>query len=276
MGACQAWVVRPRPRASCRLRLFCFPYAGGGASVFHSWHTGLPAEVDICAIQLPGREERIADQPYDRLSALIPSLADAMEPLLDRPFVIFGHSMGALIGFEFARSIRRRYGRQPAHLFVSGHRAPQLPDTEPPSFQLEDAQFLERLRRLNGTPEGVLENEELRRLVVSVMRADLSVCETYEYLPDAPLDCAISAFGGLTDPKIGRDELAPWQHQTTRNFVLRMLPGDHFFIRDVGSLLEAISFELRGYLEAPNAIHRRHPDDSDARRSPRASGATGW
>lgn len=250
-----SWVVRPRRQASSQVRLFCFPYAGGGASVFHNWPDGVPDEIEICAIQLPGREERIVDAPYDRLPSLIPPLAEALRPLLDMPFAVFGHSMGALIGFEFARCIRREVGLEPVHLFVSGHRAPQLPDPYPPSFQLNDTKLLKVLRRLNGTPREIFDNEELQRLVVSIMRADLAVCETYDYSPDAPLDCPISAFGGLADREVSRAALTPWRAQTSSTFVLRMFPGGHFFIRETGTLLlEAISSELSGYLHGSGAI----------------------
>jgi medium-chain acyl-[acyl-carrier-protein] hydrolase len=231
------------------MRLLCFPYAGGGASVFQSWQRGLPDDIEVCAVQLPGRENRIMDLPHDRLSSLLPPLVDALHRLLDTRFAVFGHSMGALIGFEFARYIRRQLGLQPVHLFVSSHKAPQLAEPDQP-LRLDDAEVLEELRRLDGTPREILENEELRRLVLSVMRADLSICRSYEYSPDAPLDCAISAFGGLSDPEVSRAALAAWRIHTSSTFALQMLPGGHFFIRDAGTLLlETISQELRRYLD---------------------------
>ena len=230
------------------MRLLCFPYAGAGASAFRDWQGGLPGDMEVCAVQIPGRENRIGEPPHDALASLLPPLVDALRPLLDEPFAIFGHSMGALIGFEFTRDVRRRYGLEPVHLFVSSHRAPQL--AEPAQRLLDDTQLLEEVERLDGTPAQVLENDELRRLVLSVMRADLSICRTYEYAPDDPLDCGISAFGGSSDPEVSPAQLAGWRDQTRGRFVLRMLPGGHFFIREAGaSVLHAIAQDLRRRLD---------------------------
>lgn len=243
-----SWLIRPKGRAASRVRLVCFPYAGGGASAFHAWHSALPEYVEVCAVQLPGRENRIAETPHDHLPSLLPPLVDALQSVLDPPFAIFGHSMGALIGFEFSRYVRRLYGLQPIQLFVSGHKAPQLTKPTPPPQ--EDAQLLEELARLDGTPAQVLENEELRRMVLSLMRADLSVCRTYDYSPDEPLDCGISAFGGLNDLEVSSTELAAWRAQTSDRFALRMVPGGHFFIREARrSVLEAVSWDLRRRLD---------------------------
>jgi surfactin synthase thioesterase subunit len=243
--------VRSTSREPARLRLFCFPYAGAGASIFHGWAEELPAGIEVCAIQLPGRENRIAETPFSSVSALIPPLVDAVRPLLDLPVAVFGHSMGALLGFEFGRALRRTLRLQPVHLFVSAHRAPQRTRVYRRRSQLGETEFLDELRRLNGTRPGVLEHEELRDLVVSLMRADLAVCDTYHYAHEAPLDCAISAFGGLADREVDRAALAPWRAQTSDRFELRMLPGDHFFIRESpAALLEAISSDVRRQLDA--------------------------
>jgi surfactin synthase thioesterase subunit len=248
MDAPSPWVLRAQPGGASRLRLFCFPYAGGGASVFRTWHGALPDDFEICAVQLPGRENRIAEMPHARLSSLLPPLADGLRPLLGTPFAVFGHSMGALIGFEFARYVRREFGLEPVHVFVSSHKAPQLTRPDRRGDGLGEDEVLEELRRLDGTPREIIENDELRGLVLTLMRADLSICRTYEYAPDDRLDCGISAFGGLSDLEVSRSDLAAWRAHTSGAFTLRMLPGGHFFIRDGAPLLlRAISRDLARY-----------------------------
>jgi medium-chain acyl-[acyl-carrier-protein] hydrolase len=127
-----AWVLCPKPNPQARLRLFCFPYAGGGASRFRLWPDFLPPEVEVCAIQYPGREARLGESPFTQLSPLVQTLASALRLYLNLPFVFFGHSLGALACFELARQLRRQGQPEPLHLFVSGRRAPQVPNPDPP------------------------------------------------------------------------------------------------------------------------------------------------
>lgn len=227
------------------VRLFCFPYAGGGAVIYRGWGGILPRHVEVCAAQLPGRGARVKEPAATQLGALVRALADALEDNLERPFAFFGHSMGALICFELARHLRERGGPQPNHLFVSGRRAPQLPGTERVIHDLPEPEFIEELRRLQGTPTEVLEHPELMQLLSPLLRADFSLAETYAYAPGTPLDCPISAFGGLQDEEVGREELEGWKEQTTGRFKLRMMPGNHFFLNDVQQpLLRSIAEDL--------------------------------
>ena len=233
------WVRCPPRRRSVSARLFCIPYAGGGASVFAGWGGALPAGVDACAIQLPGREDRIREAPLGDLPTVVEELATALLPYLELPFAIYGHSLGALLGFELARYLRRHHGPMPRHLFVSAHRAPQLPDPNPPLHQLPDDEVIAELQRLNGIPAEVLHDEELISLVLPHLRADLTVAETYHYTADDSLDCPISVFGGLGDPLVSHAELLPWRDQTRTGCTIRMLPGDHFFIHSARAILLA-------------------------------------
>src|SRR5712691_623251 len=225
-----SWVTCPKPNLHARLRLFCFPYAGGTASVFRAWSEHLPPEIEVCPIQLPGRESRLGEVPFSRLPPIVEALAPALRPYLDKPFAFFGHSMGALIGFELARHLRREGQSDPIHLFVSGHRAPQLPDPNPPIHQLPEPAFIQELRRLKGTSEAVLADPDLMELVMPMLRADFAVSETYLYTPEQPLACPITAFGGLQDKEVSRGEMDAWRVQTQQSFLLCMLPGDHFFL----------------------------------------------
>lgn len=241
--------VERRPNAL--MRLLCFPYAGGGASLFHTWSDSLPTTVEVCPVQLPGRETRLREAPFTRLLPLVQAMAQALVPYLDKPFAFFGHSMGGLVSFEFARELRRRHGLTPVHLFISGCGAPQIPDPDPPIHALPEPEFLEALRDLNGTPTEALGCAELMRMMLPTLRADFAICETYAYTIEPPLDCPISAFGGLQDHKVSRDRLETWRTQTSASFSLRMLPGGHFFVRTAQPLLIQILYRELHPLVSP-------------------------
>jgi surfactin synthase thioesterase subunit len=239
--AVQRWLLCP-PNRQAHLRLFCFPYAGGGASIFRTWGDSLPAEIQVCPIQLPGREDRLGEAALTRLSTLIKTLLPLLKPELDVPFALFGHSLGGLVCFELVRELRKQGLPLPAHLLISGCRPPQTPDQSPPIHRLADHQFIEALHRLNGTPEEVLQNTELMQLLLPGLRADFALLETYFYATQPPLACPISVFGGLEDTQVTPDQLKGWQEQTEADFSLTLLPGDHFFLRQSkNELLSAIA-----------------------------------
>lgn len=231
------WVVKPRPTPGASLRLFCLPYAGGGSQIFRMWPNKLPASVEVCLVELPGRGIRLREPLFERLPPLVEAIAKNLEGHLDRPFAFFGHSMGALLSFEVARYFRRHNIQRPVHLFVSGRGAPQTPSDEPPMHNLPEPEFISELRRLNGTPVEVLEHEELMELMLPILRADFTVCETYLYEPESPLNCPITAFGGLEDESVGADRLNAWREQTTSTFSAHTFPGDHFFLHTAQQLL---------------------------------------
>ncbi|PSB17682.1 thioesterase [Phormidesmis priestleyi ULC007] len=232
-----SWVkyLKPNPQAS--LRLFCFTFAGGWSATFRTWPDGLPEYVETCAIELPGRGTRLKEIPLTSFPLLVEAIALVLPPHLDKPFAFFGHSMGGLICFEVARFLNKHYDREPVHLFASGCRSPQLPALKPPIHTLPEAAFLEELRNLNGTPQVVLENAELRQLLLPVLRADFAVFETYTYTTDSPLNCSITALGGLHDPEVSAEQMTGWREQTTASFSLHLLPGDHFFLQSAQPLL---------------------------------------
>jgi medium-chain acyl-[acyl-carrier-protein] hydrolase len=211
------------------VRLFCLPYAGGGASVFRFLKADLAHVAGVYPIQLPGREGRWQQRPHTDLPDLIRALDDGLGPILDRPFALFGHSMGAFIAFEWARHLRRQHRPGPALLAVSGARAPQIPDPDPPVHGEPPGRLLAEMTRLDGIPREVLQHPEFVDLLLPILRADLAVCETYRYLDEPPLDCPIVVYGGAQDEKVPSALLLPWRVQTTASFQVRLFPGKHFF-----------------------------------------------
>jgi len=175
--------------------------------------------------------------PFSRLQPLISTLASALLPYLDKPFAFFGHSLGGLVSFELARELRREYDLSPVHLFVSARCAPQIPSSKRAIHALPDFEFIEELRRLNGTPDSVLENAELMQLLIPILRADFAVLETYVYTQEPPLECPITVFGGLQDKEVSLQELEGWRSQTIASYNLQMFSGDHFFIQSEQPLL---------------------------------------
>jgi medium-chain acyl-[acyl-carrier-protein] hydrolase len=249
------WLVNWKPNRRASVRLFCFPYAGGGDSIFHSWQRLLSDTIEVCPVQLPGRGSRITEPPCTEINKLISLVGEALAPHLDKPFALFGHSMGALIGFELAHYLRRECNAEPVHLFVSGRGSPQIRN-ERIDLRLFDAAVPEVLRCYNGTPEEVLENPELMELVLPVLRADVTLCNSYSYSPKPPFSCSITAFGGLADPGLSRHAIEGWREHTTGPFALRMLPGDHFFLNTSRlPLLEAISKELEQDMRGKGMDH---------------------
>jgi medium-chain acyl-[acyl-carrier-protein] hydrolase len=233
------WIRLYAPDARARLRLFCFPYAGRGASLYRGWNRRLPSWIEVCAIQLPGREERIREPAFTNMDALCDALLPSLVPYLDMPVAFFGHSMGALIAHHAATRLRDQ-GRSPVHLVVSGQRAPHLPLGRPQSYNLPEAAFRERLRTLNGTPEQVLKNPELMDLFRKLLRADFELTECTPRERRDPLDCPVTAFGGLADPEVPRAHLEAWREATRGAFYSHMFTGDHFYLTSNESELTAL------------------------------------
>lgn len=248
--ASPSWVKAFEPRPLARLRLFCFPYAGGGASVFRAWGSGLPSAVEVSALQLPGRESRWRDPAFRRLAPLADDITRALGPHLDRPCAFFGHSMGAALAFEVARRLVRAGGPTPVHLLVSGRCAPRVIDDEPPIFGLPREEFIAELRQYAGTPEEVLANDELMDLVEPLLRADFELIETYTYEPDGlQLALPLTAFTGREDVDVPLAKVLPWAAETRGAFRSHVLPGGHFFLNEHrAELLALVGRELAAHL----------------------------
>ena len=230
------WILFPRPNPAAALRLFCFHHAGGSAQVFYNWPGHLPPSVEMGAIQLPGRGHRLGEPHVRGLLPLSRIVAQELLPYLDKPFVFFGHSLGALLCFETARSLRRENRCQPAHLFISATEAPHGRMREESFSGLSKSELVKKLREFNGTPVEVLQNDELLDLMLPTVRADFEICETYEYHPESPLECPMTIYGGLEDHGVEAGRLAAWSEMTVGASEIRMIPGDHFYLNSSRSI----------------------------------------
>jgi medium-chain acyl-[acyl-carrier-protein] hydrolase len=236
---------RHRTDPQARVRLVCFPYAGGGATAFGEWGACLRREIDVCAVQLPGRQSRLAEPPIDRLDELVDAVEEDLAELDDLPWALFGHSFGALVAYELARR-RESAGRPVCRLFVAACSAPQLPPKEPLLHVLDEPELLEELSRLGNVEPALLADRELLDLVLPALRADLTAFETYDHRATTPLGAPITAFAASDDVRLTRDDLAAWRAQTTGAFTLHAMAGGHFFLEDLrDELLRTIERELR-------------------------------
>lgn len=215
-------------------RVFAFPYSGAGSLAYLAWarqwqNTGC----DFLGVQLPGRESRLRETCITHIPTLVQHLVTAIRPLLDKPFVFFGHSLGALIAFELCRALRHHDLPLPEHLVVSAFRAPDMPNPNPPLGHLADIDLVAALRAYGGTPEAVLEHADLLEFILPIVRADFTLHETYHYQYAEPLPCPITAFCGEHDPFLNPNHVEGWRKQTSAYFDQVVYPGEHFFLNDV-------------------------------------------
>jgi medium-chain acyl-[acyl-carrier-protein] hydrolase len=233
------WIDRTFAIDNPSIRLFCFPYAGGSSQTYYTWADKFSDTIELCPIQLPGRGSRFQSPPYRQVDRLIEALAENILPALDRPCAFFGHSMGGIIAYELAHYLGERNEFLPAHLFVSGCRAPTNSANNEKNriFDLPESEFVEELRKLNGIPQKVLNNRALMDILTPLLRADIELVETHKSNSNSPLQCPITAFGGLSDPNLDRDDIKTWDECTSAYFSYHILPGDHFFIKNSEPIL---------------------------------------
>jgi medium-chain acyl-[acyl-carrier-protein] hydrolase len=228
-----------------RARLVCFPFAGSGASTYRPWCGAFGSSVNVCAVQLPGREDRLADAPYVHVTPLVDALTDVLEPVLAAPYALFGHSMGALIAFELTRRLQRLGRPLPRRLFLSGHRSPDRQPSAAPIHALPDREFLDALRRFGGTPDVLLNDPEFVSLALPVLRADFTLCETYSFSPGPALDVPVTVLAATRDRHVPAGELEGWGRHSSRETRVRMFEGDHFFVQAArADVIRAVAGEL--------------------------------
>lgn len=239
------WITCPAPNPAARLRLFCFPFAGGGASIFRTWARALPTTVEVCPVQLPGRENRFRESPYTDVLPLAEILAGQIKRYSQKPYALYGHSMGALLAFELARILQRQNAPLPLTLFLAAHRAAHLSPRRAPIYALPDEELIHAIRRLGGLQEEVMEDQELLDVLLPTLRADLTLCDLYGYSSDTPLNCPFQLYAGRDDTEVPPEDMETWSEHSTQSSSLRIFPGGHFFLRSDGdALMQAIAGAL--------------------------------
>jgi medium-chain acyl-[acyl-carrier-protein] hydrolase len=247
-----SWFLRT-PGARRPFRLYCFCYAGGSAATFLPWQQLIHPNVEICAVQLPGRGTRFHEAPYTSFEELVERLTGLIAQQGNSQFAFFGHSLGGLLAFEVTRSLRDKALATPSHLFISGCDAARYRSPSKQLHLLDDKSLLQELKTLNGTPTEVLANDELMALILPTIRADFALAEGYRYRPRRSLlDIPMSVLAGKLDPVDAPEQVVGWNDETTGPFEVRWFDGDHFFIHpEQASVLDFLNARLQTYLDAP-------------------------
>ncbi len=231
-------------KSNAKIRLFCFPYAGGAASIFYSWAEQIGPDIEVLPVQLPGRENRIYETPLKNMEEIIFALLSDMLPYLDMPFAFFGHSMGSLLCFEIIRKLRKNYDYvRPKLLVVSAHRAPQIDYDEKHIAHLPGEIFWKEMyERYHAIPKEVFENQEMMNLLLPALQADMTIEENYCYSHEPPLQIPIVVFAGQDDATISQENLEAWYSQTNiTNRQIYTFPGDHFFLKKSSHIVPTLT-----------------------------------
>ncbi|MDT0457049.1 thioesterase domain-containing protein [Streptomyces sp. DSM 41527] len=213
-------------------RVVCLSRAGGSARDFDRWRAPMGEDVELAAVQLPGRLDRFHEPPLSDLHEIAEEVAAALTTLPARPYVLFGDCMGALLAFETACALRRRGAAPPDCLVVASYPAPDRLRTERPYGDGSADDLRQRLREVGGVPPAVLDEDELFELMLPMLRADFAAFEGYRHRPTEPLSVDIHALVGADDPYVTVTDLHGWQRHTTGEFTARALPGGHFFLHE--------------------------------------------
>ncbi|MGP3968752.1 thioesterase II family protein [Streptomyces sp. 6N223] len=230
-GDGEDWIRRFHPAPRSRVRLVCLPHAGGSASFYHPFSAALSPEVEVLAVQYPGRQDRLGEEPISDIGRLADAVCRAVLPETGRPFALFGHSMGAVLAYETARRLAARGAPAPAVLFVSGRRAPSRHREETVHLR-DDAGVLAELRKLGGSDTRLLDDPEIVAMVLPAVRGDYTAIETYRHRPGPPLASPLVALMGDADPRTTPEDVRAWEDHTEGAFATHVFPGGHFFLND--------------------------------------------
>ncbi|MEV5873191.1 alpha/beta fold hydrolase [Streptomyces sp. NPDC052101] len=225
------------------MRLFCVPHAGASAAAYRPWVRAAPEGVEVRPVELPGRGSRFGEPPLRRLGEVADELSEALLTLLDRPYRLHGHSMGALIVFETARRLRRTGQQQPERIVVSGMAAPPSWPSRPPLHALAADELLDRAGALLGLPREIAQDEDVRELLLPVLRADLELTETYRYRhqdPGPPLSVPLTVLCGTRDPMVPAADAARWARMTSGHCSVQRFEGGHHFLHEHPGVLDAV------------------------------------
>ena len=247
------WLSNVRYCSQARIRLFCFPYAGSSSIIYRNWVSYFPESVEVCLIQLPARGVRIHESPIQEFSVLIEAITKALVPFLQQPFAFFGHSLGSLVAFEVLHRLRTEYSLHPIHLFVSACTAPAYIRNQKVLSQLSNHELIAELRQLQGTPDELLDHEEIMSVLLPIVRSDFALYESYEsYYSDRQnrklLECQVTVLGGTEDSTVDMMKLPAWQEETYEPITLSLIPGNHFFLHSAKALvLECLAEKLQSF-----------------------------
>lgn len=226
------WFLEYEKKPQATIRLFCFHHSGGGASAYYPWRELLSPYIEMVSIQLPGRENRFTEPLNNNLKDITTQLREGFHLYKSKPFFVFGHSLGALIAFEFVKSVQQHYGMHPHHMITSATKAPHLPFRMKHFSQLDDKALKEELKVYNGIDERILHNDELLELFLPIIKNDFSIYETHCFSESQPLPCDILALSGTRDQTVTEEEILAWSAYTSGKFEHLSFPGEHFFIKD--------------------------------------------
>lgn len=245
MTADRSPFFRRAPDPAAAMRLFCLPYAGGGASLFRQWPLMSPPGLDISPVHLPGRETRITEPAIAEASVLTPMLLDALRPHVERRYALFGHSLGAMLAFALARAIEDENLPRPELLVLAACSPESIRPAEPPRASWSDGQLLEYVRKIGGTPDQMLADPELRALVLPRLRADFSLVDTLFPLTIGDVSSPILAFAGERDRGVPAKQMKAWRERTSGSFSIHVLSGDHFFPAQPGAARQILETAWR-------------------------------
>lgn len=232
MKSYNKWFKTFKPNPKARIRLFCFHHSGGSASFFFRWVEHLSPSIELTAIQFPGREDRFSEPFINSLEDIVFQLSEGFNAHKDKPFFVFGHSLGALVGFEFINAIRNHYSILPSYLVVSAARAPHLNYKRLPLSQLEDESLIEKLKIYNGIDKHILNAYDLLNLFLPIIKSDFRLLDNYQYKVVEPLLCNILALGGENDQTVNCEDIHAWSSYTMSKFHYLPFAGEHFFLKN--------------------------------------------
>lgn len=233
--------IRPNRNDNSSIRIFLFPFAGGSAHYYKPWLKYFDKTVEVIFVQLPGRAERIDEKPYDTMSSVIAQLMEYSAFITEKPYLILGHSLGAKIAYELSCTLERQTNIPPLHLIVSGSKAPHLVNDKPNIYSLPKSKFIDELRVLDGTPEEILDNEELMELFIPLLRADFKIAELY-VSKEHKLSIPITVLSGMEDTEVSVKEANAWVQLSSTGCEVKFFTGSHFFINDhIASIVKIIN-----------------------------------